>query len=381
MEREKKILLFLSFLIMLCSGTIYSYSIFRKTLESLFNISAYQSGVPFKILLLCFAFSMPFGGWLIDKKGVSKVYFWGIGALILSWIFSSFSNSLEAFSLSYGFLGGVGVGLIYGVPLKIASSLYPHRKGLISGIVLAGFGLSAFVNSYFLKRLIINWGISKAFFIYGLAFLIIFLLIGLKIKKFSTKEEDSNSKTYDLKDTLKKAEFYSLYTMMALACFISLAAVSFTAGYFVDIFSFSGEKAAFLVSIFALFNTAGRPIYGWISDKIGIKKTVFLTALCYFSAGMEGLYFGKSYYIAFSIFSIFWFTLGGWLAIAPAATIKLFGLTHYSKIYGFIYTSYGVGGFLGIASSSLMGYEFFFKASMVCAVIIFAMAFTIRKEE
>ncbi|NLI09263.1 MAG: OFA family MFS transporter [Elusimicrobia bacterium] len=380
-EREKKILLFLSFLIMLCSGTIYSYSIFRKVLESFLNISSYQSAVPFKILLLCFALSMPLGGWLIEKKGIKKVYFLGALALSASWILSSFSKSFETFSLFYGFLGGIGVGLIYGVPLKIASLLYPDRKGLTSGIVLAGFGLSAFINSYLLKKLIINFGISKAFFSYGLMFLVIFSLIGLKIKEIPKTEEDLNSKTYDLNDIFKKIEFYSLYIMMASACFVSLASVSFTAGYFIDVFSFSGERAAFLVSMFALFNTAGRPIYGWISDKIGIKKAILLTAVSYFLAGAGGLYYGKSYYAALSFFSVLWFTLGGWLAIAPSATIKLFGLAHYSKIYGIVYTSYGLGGFAGIAYSSLTGYDFFFKASAICAAIICALSFTVKKEE
>lgn len=53
-------------------------------------------------------------------------------------------------------------------------------------------------------------------------------------------------------------------------------------------------------------------------------------------------------------FSIFWFNLGGWLAIAPSATMKLYGSKHYSQNYGLVFTAYGIGAVVGVSLSGML---------------------------
>jgi MFS family permease len=75
-----------------------------------------------------------------------------------------------------------------------------------------------------------------------------------------------------------------------------------------------------------------------------------------------------------SLFAIFWFNLGGWLAIAPTSTLKLFGMWHYSQNYGVVFTAYGIGAIIGVLSSGLLldlfgHYEYIFYYIIALAAI------------
>jgi len=57
---------------------------------------------------------------------------------------------------------------------------------------------------------------------------------------------------------------------------------------------------------------------------------------------------------------LLWFNLGAWLAIAPVSTMRFFGLLHYSKNYGIVYTAYGIGAFIGMNFMHFSNYNLFF---------------------
>lgn len=350
-----------SFFIMLVGGTVYSYSIFRKPLEEYLAISSYQSGLPFKFFLLFFAFSMPLSGYLIEKFGIKKTYIFGSLMIVLSWIFSSFINSIWCFVVSYGILGGIGTGVLYGVPLKVVSLWFYDKKGIATGIVLAGFGLSSFVASQIFKILIVNYGILKSFFYFGfIAFVLLAIcFFNLKLPNYSSQQHNIVNSGLDTKDILKRKEFYLVYFSFLFACSFSLTAVSFTAYYFINLLNINLQKASYILSTMAVLNTLGRPIFGYLSDRIGFVFVSLISFLMYLLSSIIAILYSKSFYSILFFFSIFWLNLGGWLSIAPVGTMRFFGLLHYSKNYGVVYTAYGIGAFVGMNLVSL-GYDLFF---------------------
>mmetsp|Transcript_29418 Transcript_29418/g.5317 ORF Transcript_29418/g.5317 Transcript_29418/m.5317 type:complete len:99 (-) Transcript_29418:840-1136(-) len=67
----------------------------------------------------------------------------GLSIAILGVFLSSFATSFSVFFITYGIMFGIGVGFAYTSPLMAGWSNYPDHKGRVTGIIMAGFGLSA----------------------------------------------------------------------------------------------------------------------------------------------------------------------------------------------------------------------------------------------
>ncbi|MCX7642048.1 MAG: OFA family MFS transporter [Elusimicrobiales bacterium] len=358
-----------SFLIMLVGGTVYSYSIFRKPLEEYLNITSIQSGFPFKVFLILFAFSMPLSGYLIERIGVRKTYVLGSLLITSSWVSSYFINSIICFVLTYGVLGGIGTGILYGVPLKIVSLWFSDKKGIATGITVAGFGLSSFIASQIFKFLILNYPLNTSFFYFGLiVFLMLFICyFNVKVPK-QISDYNFSKVGMDTFEVLKMKEFYILYLFFLFGCSFSLTSVSFTATYFIDFLNLDLKKASYVVSSMAVLNALGRPFFGYMADKFSFSFCVIFSFLMYFISSLL-LLLNINFYFNLIAFAFLWFNLGGWLAMAPVSTMRFFGLLHYAKNYGVMYTAYGVGAFVGMSIVNL-GYKMFFYYVLIVSLII-----------
>ena len=125
---------------------------------------------------------MPFAGRLIARFNPKFISIIGSLLVAAAWIVSSFAQSMQVLAFTYGVLGGVGVGIIYGVPLAVAAKWYPEKKGLAVGLTLLGFGLSPFITAPISNKLIMAVGVFKTFKILGFVFLIILCLLSLTLK-------------------------------------------------------------------------------------------------------------------------------------------------------------------------------------------------------
>ncbi|MCU0536793.1 MAG: MFS transporter, partial [Hydrococcus sp. Prado102] len=181
-EKGRWFLIPLGLIVLLCLGTVYSWSIFRKPLQEAFNINATESLLPFTVLLVVFAALMPITGFYIDRIGTRKIV--AIGGVIMGigYILSSFANSISMLVLTYGIIAGIGVGIVYGVPLAVAAKWFPDKKGLAVGTTVIGFGLSPLVTAPLANYLIGIYGIQPTFIILGLTFTLIILVISTTLK-------------------------------------------------------------------------------------------------------------------------------------------------------------------------------------------------------
>jgi len=122
----------------------------------------------------------------------------------------------------------------------------------------------------------------------------------------------------------------------------------------VELIRLSTTDATLLLAMFAIFNGIGRPLFGWFTDKLSIKKAMLISYGLIFLSAVLMLFAQEGSVVLFAIaFSIFWLNVGGWLAIAPASTLSLYGTKHYNQNYGVVFTAYGLGAIIGVITSGL----------------------------
>jgi len=363
---NKVIVLISGFLMMLVLGAVYSYSVFRLSLEEVFAVSTTVSGLPYMVSLFFYALFVMLTGPYLRKYKVRYVAFVGALFVMFGWIVSSFAPNILVFTLSYGVLIGTGVGIMYGIPLYLVSLYFPKKSGLFTGLVLLGFGLSPLFSSPLGEFLIEQVGLFDAFLYLGLIFGGVLLVLIL-----FTKEKAGTIKGLSLEKTklFEDQRFFLLYGLFVFGTMIGLMMIGLTYQVGVNVYQFSREEASIFLGLFAIMNGLGRPLFGYIIDE---KKFVFAAStvnLLVLVVAFLGLLIEASF-IYIVAFSIFWMSLGAWLSIAPTVTKMYFGKDQYTSNYGVVFTAYGIGAILGTTLSGIL-FDFFGGIKGVYGLIIF----------
>ncbi len=375
----------LGIIIMLCLGTVYSWSVFRGSVEKLYSIGATQSGFPYMVSLAFYALFMFLSGPYLSKYSPKLIILVG-GILVgAGWILSGYAQNIYILTITYGVIIGSGVGIVYGVPMNVVAKWFPEKKGLMVGLVLIGFGLSPFITAPLASGLIGTYGILKTFKILGVAFGIIIPLLSyafkypLQVKNVSIESKESDNGEYDTSQMIRSKNFKGIYISFLIGTMIGLMIVGMTNSVGIDMIKLPQSKVTFLMTIFAVFNGVGRPMFGWITDKLNIKKSMLISYGLISIAAILMLLAKEGSVVLYTIaFCIFWFNLGGWLAIAPASTLSTYGTKYYSQNYGVVFTAYGLGAIIGVLVSGVLkdiadGYHpIFIFILFLCSVGLFS---------
>jgi len=399
-EKGRWVLVVLGMLINLCLGTIYSWSVFVAPLTSYFTkdlglaVTATDVLLPFSVFLAFFALTMPFAGKYIEQYGPRNVTIVGGILTGLGWLLASFATSVPMLYVLYGVIGGIGVGIAYGVPVAVAARWFPDRRGLAVGLTLLGFGFSAFFTANIAGYLIVTYGVMTTFRIFGIAFVILTILLALPLKfpragwkpagwtPTAPVAGQAVSCEFRRGDMLKTTSFYALWACYFIGCLAGLMAVGIAKPVGSDI-GIEAGLATVLVGVFAIFNGFGRPVFGALTDKLTPRNTAMVSfvLIALVSVLMWQVPTAPVYILAFVVL---WGCLGGWLAIAPTATGCYFGTGDYPRCYGILFLAYGAGaiagpqlaGFIKTSTGSYLGV---FPYVMVLAVIGFVIAFALLK--
>lgn len=397
-------------LIQLALGSVYAFSIFTGPL----SITLGRPSVSFEILgifaiaLAVFAITTIFAGRLQDRKGPRTVA--TLAGLIYgtSYVLSSFfTENMTMMYVSYGLIGGIGLGLGYVCPLAAAVKWFPEKKGLVSGIAVAGFGAGAFIFTQIGKWIIIqpDLGLSASFLFLGLIFMIM-IVIGAQLlknppKDWVPKEYNPNDKIngraadYDWHEIVRHRSFYFLFFMYLLSATAGLMMI----GNVGNLSKYLDPSGLLLVSaqfqtiagILALFNGAGRIGWGKISDHIGRRRTMALMFLIqaivlFVAAGFISLK-PTDEIIQFAglttLASLVGFTFGGNFALFPTITADFFGTKNLGINYGLVFTGYGAAGVMGALIPGLLagsegGFAYVFIVVGFASLVAFAMAIILR---
>ena len=362
-EKKRWIFIVLGIIVMMLLGTVYSYSVFRVGLERELQIGAAESGLPYMVALAFYALFMFFSGKYIEKFKPQTILIFGSLLVSLGWILSSFVSNIFLLTITYGCISGAGVGIAYGVPMAVIAKWFPDKKGLAVGLILIGFGLSPLITAPIARALVENYGVMQAFLILGLSFGVILPVLACAFRypsgdeglSFQLKKKDNhNQMEISLKEMIRSRSFKGVYLNFIIGTMIGLMIIGMTTSVGLDYFELEASRVASLMAIFAIANGLGRPIFGWFTDRYSPRRAMLVSYLLITAAAI-GLVALDNHMIVYIItFSIFWFNLGGWLAIAPTATLKLYGSKNYSENYGLVFTAYGIGAIAGVSTSGLL---------------------------
>jgi MFS transporter, OFA family, oxalate/formate antiporter len=357
-------------LIQLCLGAVYAYSTFKKPIMYYYDTNAFGSSLPFIIFLATFAALMYFGGRLIQKYGPWKIALVG-GILVgIGWFSAGYTHSLLTLCLTYGLIAGAGVGLAYGAPIQTSTRWFPDLKGLAVGLTVGGFGLSAAIISPTGKRLLDSHKIfyedlgksfgdpTFAFKIFGIIFFTLIVLLALTLRFppanwkpagwAGPKAGAAVATNFKPGQMVKTTSFWALMLCFIFGATAGLLAIGIASPVGTEVVGISASLASSLISVFAVFNFTGRPVFGWITDRFKPRTAAILSFILIGLGGGGMLLAGmndKALYIA--CFAMLWFALGGWLAIAPTSTVNFFGAVNNATNYGIVFLSYGLGAIIG----------------------------------
>src|SRR5437588_1347102 len=159
-------------------GAVYAWSVFRVPLAKQFGWSISEVTLTFTISIFVLGFAAFFGGLWLNGKGPGVVALTGGALYGLGVFLASFTHRLSWLYLTYGVIGGIGLGLAYIVPVAVLVKWFPDRRGLITGIAVGGFGAGALITAPVATRLIQSVGVLSTFAYLGIAFLIVTLVSG-----------------------------------------------------------------------------------------------------------------------------------------------------------------------------------------------------------
>lgn len=367
----------LGFIAFISLGTVYSYSILRVEIQREFQIGSTLSGLPYLTSLFFYAVTMFVSGRYFSDFKPSKVMV--IGSLLVSigWILSSFTSSIYVLILTYGVIMGIGVGLVYGIPVMVIPKWFDKHKGLAMGLVLGGFGLSPLLTSPITQLFLDRFGLSDTFLIFGLVFMVLLPLISIifhnppsnKVKIIVSIEKKNNT------HIIKTKNFWLLYLNFILGTTTGLMVIGTSSVIGVNYYQLEIHLVAFTIAFFAVMNAIGRPIFGYLNDHLGTKKTIVLIHLITIISSLIIIFQPFNQFTSFITgFAPLWMMLGGWLALAPAATHSLFDDNDFSKNYGLVFTGYGLGAIIGVLFSgriidSNLSLEFLFIPIIAISLI------------
>jgi OFA family oxalate/formate antiporter-like MFS transporter len=359
-EKGRWILVALGLAINLCLGTIYSWSVFVNPLTEYFKgtlgqaVTANDVLLPFSVFLAFFAIAMPLTGKYIETLGPRNITIIGGVLTGLGWLLASTVTSVQMLYVVYGVIGGIGVGIAYGVPIAVAARWFPDRRGMAVGLTVLGFGFSAFITANLSGYLIGAYGVMNTFRIFGIAFIVLLVLLALPLRFPPTGWKPAGwnppatarvACEFNRSEMVRTLSFYGLWICFFIGCLAGLLAISVAKPVGTEVGIATGF-ATMLVGVFAIFNGGGRPVFGTMTDRFTPRNTAMLSfVLIAFAAFLLWQVPGVITYVV--AFVILWGCLGGWLAIAPTTTGSYFGTCDYPRCYGLVFLAYGAGAIAG----------------------------------
>lgn len=357
-DKATRILL-AGFCINLCLGILYAWSVFNKALVTELGWSAAEASSPYAIATITFSTCLLIAGILQDKMGPRKILILGTTLTGFGMIASGFVSSPLLLNLTFGVMTGAGIGFGYACLSPSAMKwFHSSKKGMVNGLIAAGFGLAAIYLAPLTSALINSIGIQSSFIVLGIGILAITVPLAATINNPPTgytpalpnnktgKSTLNISDSHDLtwKSMLKTPQFYSLWIMYAFAASVGLMII----GNITTIASVQANlpNAVYLASILAIFNSGGRVVAGILADKIGGIKTLLLAFIL---QGINMVLFATfdsefTLIIGTALAAVGYGTL---LAVFPTITAEFYGLKNYGTNYGVLYTAWGIGGAIG----------------------------------
>ncbi|MBU8907074.1 L-lactate MFS transporter [Desertibacillus haloalkaliphilus] len=345
-------------------GSVYAWSVFTNPLQETYGWSLSQVSLTFSIAILFLGLSAAFMGHFVEKygpraSGIVAASFFGLGT-----IGAGFAVNIESLMLlyvTYGVLGGIGLGVGYITPVSTLIKWFPDRRGLATGLAIMGFGFAAMIASPIMNNLISSVGIANTFYILGIIYFIVMFSSALYIERppegwmpegFKAGVESGNKKTatdlaqLSANEAVKTKRFWYLWVMLFINITCGIAILAVASPMAQEIAGMSAVAAATMVGVMGVFNGGGRIAWASLSDYIGRPNTytsffiIQIIAFFLMPSMTSAVLFSITVYLIMTCY-------GGGFAAIPAYIGDVFGTKQLGAIHGYILTAWSCAGLVG----------------------------------
>jgi len=363
-------------IMMIISIYQYSWFLFAYAIKENFNWDLAAVGLTFTVFTYTATFIQPLSGYISDSKGPRKMAILASALVGIGFILSSYATSPLMLYLVYG-IGGLGVGVLYGISTACAIKWFPDKRGFATGFVVFGFGAGTALFNFIIQGLLEEKGVSATFMYIGICMIIILIPLSL-FYKFPQQDVSDNpdtpmkaekeSQDYHPFEMLKTYQWFLIYFSFMVTVSIVLmfgAQMKILA----EEFNVPAKYFSLVLVLFPLGNGLSRVLAGAVSDRIGREKTMVtfyillsIAIFCFVLFGHQPLLFVIIVFIAA--------LLGGAPFVLYPATIgDYYGARYAATNYGITYTA---KAWAGLISGWLSGYLFMKFGSYKMLLIIIA---------
>jgi OFA family oxalate/formate antiporter-like MFS transporter len=345
-------------LMQIAFGAVYAWSVFRIPLSQAHGWTIAEVTAAFEVAIFALGLAAFGGGLWMKRSGprpvaIAAAILYGLGTML-----TGTAHHLSTLYLTYGVIGGAGLGLGYIVPIATLVRWFPDKRGMITGLAVAGFGAGALVTAPMANTLIASVGVGHTFEILGLVYLAVVLACALVmqnppegfapagLRAAASQTGRSASQNFTLRQALRTWQWYALWLTLFLNTTAGIAIISQASPMAQEISGVSAATAAGMVGLISVANGSGRFLWAWFSDAVG-RRTVFL--MVFFLQSVAFLLLSQAH--QFALLSLLAFLIllcyGGGFGTMPAFATDYFGAGQIGSIYGLMLTAWGCAAIFG----------------------------------
>lgn len=353
---------------MMCiSSPQYTWTLFVQPLQKHLGTGLVSLQFTFSLLIILQTWFSPVQAYVTERFGARLLLSTGSILAGLSWVLSSYVSNLPTLYLTYGLLGGVGTGIIYVGVIGLVVRWFPDYRGLAAGLAAAGYGFGAIFTTFPISHLIKSAGYQETLVIFGVIQGLIGLVASLglrnppvtlaslsptpQVQQIDVKNTQSKV-NYSPRQMLKTPIFWLMFVMMSLLSTGGLMVTSEVGPFSKStgvgtamVFGLGALPLSLTISRFT--NGLTRPIFGWISDRIGRESTMLIAFLLEALAilGLLGLKTSPTAFVLLT--GVVFFGWGEIFSLFPSTLTDVYGTKYATTNYGFLYIAQGIGALLG----------------------------------
>lgn len=343
---------------MAISSPQYVWALFTKPLLGKLGTELATLQVTFSILIVLQTFFSPFQGFLVDRFGPRLLL--SIGAIMTgaSWVLSASVQSVWGIYLAYGVLGGLGTGIVYVGVVGLMVRWFPTSRGFAVGMVAAGYGFGAILTTFPISASIAASGFQQTLTLFGYIIGAVGLLAAQGLRMPAPLVSAAGQAVAAVRAgvapavMLRTPVFWLMFVMMTMMSTSGLMVISQMGAFakdfgVADAMVWGMAALPLALTIDRVTNGVTRPLFGWISDRLGRENTMFI------AFGLEGiamtawLWFRADPVLFVVLSGVVFFGWGEIFSLFPSTLTDTFGEKYATTNYGFLYMAQGIGSILG----------------------------------